>query len=144
MSPTGDLLVTPIFLWGDVASSLLRHSYVLPWHGTSPGAAHPKTNRSISLSSRRKQRAQRNQTGNARAPNLLELSEVHDGLGPTRRWFSLLLDLSTWFRELAHWQGLRHMRPSSRTVCPSGLRGWTQSASCVGSNPTAVISARDA
>ena len=41
MSPTGDLLVTPIFLWGDAALSLLRLSHVLHWHGTKPGAAHP-------------------------------------------------------------------------------------------------------
>jgi hypothetical protein len=49
MSPTGDLHVTSIFLWGDVALSLLRHSYVLPWPGTLPGAAHPKTFGSIML-----------------------------------------------------------------------------------------------
>ena len=43
MSPAGDLHVTAIFLWGDVALSLLRRSYVLPWPGTVPGAAHPTT-----------------------------------------------------------------------------------------------------
>ena len=41
MSPTGDLLVTPIFRRGDAALSLLRHSHVLHWHGTLSGAAHP-------------------------------------------------------------------------------------------------------
>ena len=41
MSPTGDLLVTLIFLWGGVLSSLLRGPRVLHWHGTKPGAAHP-------------------------------------------------------------------------------------------------------
>ena len=43
MSPTGDLHVTAMSLWGEVALSLLRRSYVLPWHGTLPGAAHPTT-----------------------------------------------------------------------------------------------------
>ena len=41
MSPTGDLLVTSIFLRGGPASSLLRRSHMLHWHGTSPGAAYP-------------------------------------------------------------------------------------------------------
>mmetsp|Transcript_78620 Transcript_78620/g.243925 ORF Transcript_78620/g.243925 Transcript_78620/m.243925 type:complete len:365 (-) Transcript_78620:38-1132(-) len=41
MSPTGDLLVTSIFLWGSVSLSLLKSLHVLHWHGTSPGAAHP-------------------------------------------------------------------------------------------------------
>ena len=41
MSPTGDLLVTFIFVWGGVSSSLLRSPRVLHWHGTLPGAAHP-------------------------------------------------------------------------------------------------------
>ena len=43
MSPAGDWYVTAIFLWGDFALSLLRRSYVLPWPGTLPGAAHPTT-----------------------------------------------------------------------------------------------------
>ena len=43
ISPTGALLVTPIFRWGEAVLSLLRRSYVLPWPGTLPGAAHPKT-----------------------------------------------------------------------------------------------------
>ena len=42
-SPTGDLLVTPIFRWGEAVLSLLRRSHVLPWPGTLPGAALPKT-----------------------------------------------------------------------------------------------------
>ena len=42
----GSLLVTPIFRWG-VVLSLLRRSYVLPWLGTMPGAAHPKTRGSM-------------------------------------------------------------------------------------------------
>jgi hypothetical protein len=37
------LHVTAIFQGGDVALSLLRRSYVLPWSGTLPGAAHPTT-----------------------------------------------------------------------------------------------------
>ena len=41
MSPTGDLLVTLIFAWGDALLSLLGDSRVLHWHGTEPGAAHP-------------------------------------------------------------------------------------------------------
>ena len=41
MSPTGDLLVTTIFHWGDIYLSLLRESHVLYWHCTKPGAAHP-------------------------------------------------------------------------------------------------------
>ena len=40
LSPTGDLHVTAIFLWGDVALSLLRRSYVLTWPST---LLHPKT-----------------------------------------------------------------------------------------------------
>jgi hypothetical protein len=48
MSPTGDLHVTFIFLWEDVALSLLRHSCVLPWPGTLLGAAHPETHGSMS------------------------------------------------------------------------------------------------
>ena len=43
MSPTGDLHVPATFLWGDVALSLLRRSYVLPRPGTLPGGAHPTT-----------------------------------------------------------------------------------------------------
>jgi len=43
MTPTGVLLVTSIFRWGEAVLSLLRRSYVLPWPGTLPGAAHPKT-----------------------------------------------------------------------------------------------------
>ena len=43
MSPIGDLHVAAIFLWGDVALSLLKRSYVLPCPGTLPGAAHPTT-----------------------------------------------------------------------------------------------------
>ncbi len=43
MSPTGDLNVTAILLLGDVALSLLRLSYVLPWPGTLPGAAPPNS-----------------------------------------------------------------------------------------------------
>ena len=34
MSPTGDLLVTLIFVWGGVLLSLLRDPRVLHWHGT--------------------------------------------------------------------------------------------------------------
>ena len=41
MSPTGDLLVTSIFLWGGLHSSLLSVPRVLRWHGTSLVAAHP-------------------------------------------------------------------------------------------------------
>ena len=41
MSPTGDLLVTFIFVGGNVLLSLLRGFQVLHWHGTEPGAAHP-------------------------------------------------------------------------------------------------------
>ena len=41
MSPTGDLLVTFIFDWGDVLLSLLGGSHVLHWHCTKLGAAHP-------------------------------------------------------------------------------------------------------
>ena len=41
MSPTGDLLVTWMFQRGVVVLSLLRHTQVLHWHGTTPGAAHP-------------------------------------------------------------------------------------------------------
>ena len=47
--PTGGLLVTPIFRWGEAVLSLLRRSYVLPWPGTMPGAAHPKTRGSMTL-----------------------------------------------------------------------------------------------
>ena len=41
MSPPGDLLVTSIFLWGGLRSSLLCFHRVLRWHGTSLVAAHP-------------------------------------------------------------------------------------------------------
>ena len=41
MSPTGDLLVTSIFLWGGAHSSLLSGPRVLRWHSTSLVAAHP-------------------------------------------------------------------------------------------------------
>ena len=41
MSPTGDLLVTSIFCWGSVFTSLLWSLHVLRWHGTEPVAAHP-------------------------------------------------------------------------------------------------------
>jgi hypothetical protein len=47
MSPTGGLLVTKIFRWGDFALSLLRWSQGLHWLGTLPVAAHPKTLGSI-------------------------------------------------------------------------------------------------
>ena len=47
ISPTGELLVTPIFRWGEAVLSLLRRSCVLPWPGTMPGAAHPKTRGSM-------------------------------------------------------------------------------------------------
>ena len=43
MSPTGDLHVTAIFQGGDVALSLLRRSYMLPWPRTLSGAARPTT-----------------------------------------------------------------------------------------------------
>ena len=49
MIPTGVLQVTSIFRWGEAVLSLLRRSFVLPWPGTSPGAAHPKTFGSMSL-----------------------------------------------------------------------------------------------
>ena len=49
ISPTGELLVTPIFRWGEAVLSLLRRSYVLPWPGTMPGAARPKTCGSMTL-----------------------------------------------------------------------------------------------
>ena len=41
MSPTGDLLVTTIFLGREFPLSLLRVSQVLHWHGTKPVAARP-------------------------------------------------------------------------------------------------------
>ena len=41
MSPTGDLHVTTIFLGEELVLGLPRPSWVLPWHGTLPGAAHP-------------------------------------------------------------------------------------------------------
>ena len=41
ISPTGELLVTLIFLWGGYSFCLQRSPHVLHWHGTSPGAAHP-------------------------------------------------------------------------------------------------------
>ncbi len=47
ISPTGELLVTPTFRWGEAVLSLLRRFYVLPWPGTMPGAAHPKTRGSM-------------------------------------------------------------------------------------------------
>ena len=47
MSPTGDLLVTSIFLRGGFASSLLRQPHMLHWHGTKPGAAYPSGKYSV-------------------------------------------------------------------------------------------------
>jgi len=41
MSPTGDLLVTAIFVWGGRVLGLPTAPHVLRWHGTKPGAAHP-------------------------------------------------------------------------------------------------------
>jgi hypothetical protein len=40
MSPTGDLLVTYIFVGGNVLLSLLRGFKVLNWNGKEPGAAN--------------------------------------------------------------------------------------------------------
>ena len=41
MSPTGDLLVTSIFLGELGLAACCQPAQVLPWHGTSPSVAHP-------------------------------------------------------------------------------------------------------
>ena len=41
MSPTGDLLVTSIFVGGSALLSLLGDLHMLYWHGTLLGAAYP-------------------------------------------------------------------------------------------------------
>ena len=44
MSPTGDLHVTLIFLWGGARLSLLRDPHMLHWHGTKPEHLTPRLN----------------------------------------------------------------------------------------------------